>query len=102
HLLDAQKVGRAAQVEALGALAEAAEAAAEVAEVGVVDVAVDDVGDDVPAGALPEGVGHRGHDLALAAAGAKEALDLVPVRRPALERPVQDAGEIARDAAEPV
>ena len=96
HLVDVEDVRVAAQVEALGPAREAAEAAAEVALVGVVDVAVDHVGDRVAAGALAQRVGHARDRLDLGAAGAEEALDLGHPRRRALERALEDAGQLGR------
>ena len=69
HLVHVQDVGVAAQVEALGPAREAAEAAAEVALVGVVDVAVDDVGDRRRRSAAAQVVGDLGDRLDLAARG---------------------------------
>ncbi len=56
-LVDAQKVGGAAEVLGELALREGAEAAAEVADVGVVDVPADDVGDAVACALAPSSVG---------------------------------------------
>src|SRR4029453_17245311 len=57
HFFQREIVGLAAQVVVRAALGEGAEAAAEVADVGVVDVAVDDVGNDAAANRLAQGVG---------------------------------------------
>ena len=97
HLVDVQDVGVAAQVEALGPAREAAEAAAEVALVGVVDVAVDDVGDRVAAAARAQGVGHLRDRLDLGPAGAEEPLDLGHPRRAC--PPASARGSPARSGA---
>ena len=57
---EVEVVGRPAQMLGEPALGEGAEAAAEVADVGVVDVAVDDVGDPLAADLLAQLVGLRG------------------------------------------
>ena len=61
HLVQAEQVGRAAEVHAGRALGETT--AAEGADVGVVDVAVADEGDHVPDGLASQLVdlGHRPH-----------------------------------------
>ena len=94
HLVHVQDVGVAAQVHALGPAREAAEAAAEVALVGVVDVAVDHVGDRLAAAPGADRVGHLGDRLDLVAAGAEEALDLGHPRGGAGQRALEDPGQV--------
>ncbi len=76
-LVERHEERRPAQVRRELALRERAEAAAEVADVRVLDVARDDVGDVVAAHLAPQPVGGREHALALLAARAEEARDLV-------------------------
>ena len=76
-LLVGDEVGLAAQVRGQLALREGAEPAAEVADVRVLDVAGDDVADLVAVDLAPQAVGGREHALALLAAGAEEADDLL-------------------------
>ena len=68
---------RPAQVRRELALRERAEAAAEVTDVRVLDVARDDVADVVAADLAPQTVGRCEHALALLAARAEEACDLL-------------------------
>ena len=81
--MDLEDVGVAAQVEALGPAREAAEAAAEVALVGVVDVAVDDVGDHLAAAPAAQLVG----DAATASTSARARGRGARSRRPAAGGP---------------
>ena len=71
------EVRRAAQVRRELALREGAEAAAEVADVRVLDVARDDVGDDVAVHLAPQPVGIGEDPPALVPTCAEEARDLV-------------------------
>ncbi len=73
-LVDAQQVGRAAQVGRQPALRERAEAAAEVADVGVVDVPADDVGDRVARALRAPRVGGAGQELDLGATCRQQRL----------------------------
>ena len=72
-LVEVEIVGPPAQVLRHLAFRERAELAAEVADVGVVDVAVDDVGDRVAARRAPQRIGRRHDMLELGAARREQA-----------------------------
>ncbi len=91
------EVGLAAEVRGELPLREGAEAAAEVADVRVLDVARDDVGDDVAVDLAAQAVGGGEDALALLAAGAEEAHDLLLVELAA--RPGAAAGRGGRRRA---
>ncbi len=93
-LLDTHQIGLAPQVERAGALGEGAEPAAEVAEVCVIDVPVDHIGHPVAVGLLPQQVGNPGDCVHLVATGAEQRLHLRLCRRHAVERSLQDGGEV--------
>ena len=75
-VVEGEQVRRPPQVERQRPLAEAAERAPERAHVGVVDVAVDDVGDRVADGLAAQVVGHLGHRGDLGTAGPEQGDDL--------------------------
>ena len=75
-VVEGQQVRGAAQVQRQRSLGEPAERAPEGAHVGVVDVAVDHVGDGVPDRLPAQVVGHRGDRGDLRATGAEEGDDL--------------------------
>src|SRR5580704_5305242 len=75
-LLERKRVGLAAQVLAHLALRERAKLALEVAHIRVVDVAGDDIGDDVATGLAPQRVGSCAYGGELVAASPKQARDL--------------------------
>src|SRR3984893_13587675 len=58
------------------AFGEGAEATFEITDVGVVDIAGDDVGNDVTIGGLPQLVGRRAHRRELVAAATKQPHDI--------------------------
>jgi len=62
------------------ALGEGAEAAFIAADIGVVDVAVDGIGDDVAVDLGAQAVGRIGHELEVDAAGAEQGDDLLLVQ----------------------
>ncbi len=72
-LLQSQIVGLAAQILARLALGEGAELAVEGADVGVVDVAVDDIGDGVAVDVAAQFVGGRADRRKVVAARAEQA-----------------------------
>ena len=108
-LVDAEQVGRAAQVGRQPALRERAEAAAEVADVGVVDVPADDVGDGVARALGAPRVGRLREQLHLGSACGEQRLGagLVEVVAPlaaaerVAERRRHRAGEARAAAAAP-
>ncbi len=75
-VVEGEQVRRPPQVERQRPLAEAAERAPERAHVGVVDVAVDDVGDRVADGLAAQVVGHLGHRGDLGTARPEQGDDL--------------------------
>ena len=101
HLVEPEVVGLAAQVLGQLALGEGAELALEVADVGVVDVAVDDVGDDVAARLAPQRVGGAHHRFEVGAAGAEERRDLVFGEIVAASRTIEDRALARRLRAAP-
>ena len=94
--LRAQVVGAAAQVFRQLALGEGAELALEVADVGVVDVAVDDVGDAIAVAFLPQPIGGLHDGIEVVAPGADQAHDLGfrQVRRVFAVEAVEDGAEV--------
>jgi hypothetical protein len=84
-LVEPHQVGLSTQIERLGSFRESTEPALEIAQVGVVDVPVDDIGDGVTDGALPEQVGGMSHGIYLVAPGPKQLLHLAHGRRDSLE-----------------
>ena len=95
YLLDTHQIGLATQVEALRPLGEGAEPAFEVAEVGVVDVSVDDIGDRVTHGTLPQPVGHESDCIDLVAASPEQSLDFGGSGADPLQRTLENRGEVA-------
>ncbi len=93
---DTHQVWIAAEIQAAWTLGEGAEAAAEVADVGVVDVAVDDVGDVVPNRTPPELIGGPGNGVDLVTPSLEEPHELVAGRQLTDERAFEDGPEVAR------
>ena len=80
--------------------AERAERAVLDADVREVDVAIDDVGDDVPGLPLPQLVGDQGQRVEVAPLGARERDAALDRHFVAVESPGEDRAEIARDPVE--
>jgi hypothetical protein len=74
--VEIEDVRAAAQVLAQLAFGEGAELAFEIADVGVVDVAVDDVGDGVAGGGAAQLVGGGGDAREVVATGSEQANDV--------------------------
>src|SRR5215471_21482405 len=81
------------------AFGEGAEATFEITDVGVVDIASDDVGNDVTIGDLPQLVCRRAHRRELVAPATKQPHDVGFPERAADPRPCQNVGDFAGNPA---
>src|SRR5262245_53569944 len=77
------------------AFGEGAEATFEITDVGVVDIAGDDVGNDVTIAGLPQRVGRRADRSKLVAAATKQPHDVGFPERVADLSPCQNARDVA-------
>ena len=92
---DTHQIGIAPQIETAWPLRERTESAPEVAHVGVVDVAVDHVGDGLTDSLPAEAVGRECDRIHLIAPCPEQRLDLFHAGRRAVEGSLEDGTKVA-------